>query len=156
MTYSTPALKRVLFHDFSPHVLLWFHLGHINTENNPVNFLSVRNHISNWCLTTRLCWKPISVRHEWTNPVWRFLGWGDALRYLMYFTPSWDCYANSGTAQLVRWQFKQIPHSFLDGCFWWLPQGSIERARQDSYFQTHKVWSAGLWNNPVALILPAQ
>lgn len=86
MTYSTPALKRLLFYDFSPLVLLWFQLGHINTENNPVNFLSVHNHISNWCLTTQLCWKPISVRHEWTNPVWRFLGWGDALRYLMYST----------------------------------------------------------------------
>lgn len=55
--------------------------------------------------------------------------WGDALRYLMYFTPSWDCYVNSGTPELVGWQLKQIPHSFLDGCFWWLPQGSIERAR---------------------------
>lgn len=76
MLSCTSALEVLLFHDFAPVMLLWLQSWDAFILNiSQVNSVSVYNHRSYWCLTTQLCWKRISVRHDWTNPVKRFLGW---------------------------------------------------------------------------------
>lgn len=94
----------------------------------------------------------ISVRHEWTNPFQRFLVRRQAFRHLICFLTSW-CRFSFNHLILVRWQFKQIPHSFMDDCTLWLSGGALGRLGRMVIFRPIKsgVQVCGIIHHPKGL-----
>lgn len=79
-----------------------------------------KKHMGNWCLTPHCC-----STYQWgmnEQIQIRDFSKGMMLSDMKSVFPVLDA---ATEPKLVRWQFKQIPHSFMDGCTLWLPRGAF-------------------------------